>query len=100
MSFTNFDRTRGRDNSMYYISDGYNLSKPAQPTEFDRFLQMKLQQKMHDYHAIKKAQHVIEAKKQEQKRAKEVAISELPVSRVDSGSDEDVMSKGTKQVVS
>ena len=42
VSFTNFDRTRGRDNSMYYISDGYNLSKPAPPTEFDRFLQMKL----------------------------------------------------------
>ena len=42
VSFTNFDRTRGRDNSMYYISDGYNLQKPAQPSEFDRFLQMKL----------------------------------------------------------
>ena len=55
---------------------------------------------MHDYHAIKKAQHVIETKKQEQKRAKEAANSELPVSRVDSGSDEDVMSKRTKQVVS
>ena len=55
---------------------------------------------MHDYYALKKAQHVIETKKQEQKRAKEVAISELPVSRVDSGSDEDVMSKRTKQIVS
>ena len=85
---------------MYYISDGYNLQKPTQPSEFDRFLQMKLQQKLHDYHAVKRAQAVIETKKQEQRRAREAEKSELPVSRVGSDSEEDATSKRTKQVLS
>ena len=43
VSFSNYDKARGRDNSMYYISDGYNLEKPRKTSEFDRFLALKMQ---------------------------------------------------------
>ena len=65
ISFANYDQASGRDNSMYYISDGYNLEKPQKPTQFDRFLAMKMSQKRHIYNAQKRVQELIKQKQQE-----------------------------------
>ena len=67
VSFANYDKARGRDDSMYYISDGYNLAKPPGPTEFDRYLEMKMQQNMHVYHAQKRVQELVKQKQREQR---------------------------------
>jgi len=53
-TFVNFGKTKGRDNAMYYLSDGYNLadkdgefSEPV--SEFDFFLQTKMLQTQLNY---------------------------------------------------
>ena len=69
VSFANYDKARGRDNSMYYISDGYNLEKPPKQTEFDRFLSIKMQENTRLYHAQKRVQALVKQQQREQRRA-------------------------------
>jgi len=34
------DRTRGRDNTMYHLTDGYNLKKPKNVNAFDHLVKL------------------------------------------------------------
>ena len=49
VTYSNFAKSRGRDNSMYHLSDGYNLNKREDDTFMDQCIALRLAQKEHAY---------------------------------------------------
>lgn len=48
-SYVNFAKSKGRDNKMYHLSDGYTLNPREDRTHFEEALAIKLALKEHEY---------------------------------------------------